>query len=158
MSLEQDDRLRGVVEDTLDGFANLEGDGGIGSGPNAQNVLRVADAENGTANIVTDIPELITNDRQNKILPVSSAHTLLEANDPLAALAILVILPDGSDALFEKVVVGNVREASRLTEVRIDHPKLLDGGESSDLLGRLLVVLEFGAGSSIPDDPGVAQG
>lgn len=86
---------------------NLQHTAAVGARPDTQNVLAVAHTQNGTAHLVRRIAKLVANNRKQKVLPVPVGHALLQTHNPLAALAVLSVLPDRADALAEEVVVSH---------------------------------------------------
>lgn len=128
--------------------------------PDAQNVFTIPDAHDSTTDFVTGIAELVTNERKHQIFPVAIRNTLLEAHDPLSALSVLFILPDGPDALLEQVVVGNKGQSRGPLEMPVYCPELLGSADCgytvhSVLVGNVTNVL--GDRGAVPETPAVAQ-
>lgn len=90
---------------------DLEHATAVGSGPDAQDILAIAHAQDSTTHVLPGVAELIANQRQQEVLPVSIRHALLEADNPLASLAIDLVLPYWPNILLEQMIVGHDGQA-----------------------------------------------
>lgn len=136
---------------------DLETRGAVNSSPDAHDILIIANAQHGPAKIIARLSKLVSDNGQKEILPVAGGNALLQAQDPLAAILVFLVLPDRLDARLEKVIVRDVRQRVWPFEVSKHGPELLGRGKGRHFLRRLFVVLEFGAGGPVPDHPRVLE-
>jgi len=78
-------------------------------GPDAEDILAAAHAEHEATHLVRGLHELVANKSHKQLFPVAIGHALFQAHDPLATALVLVVLPHGTDALLEEVIVRHGR-------------------------------------------------
>lgn len=78
-------------------------------GPDAENILAASDTDDSTAHLLASLCELVTDHGHQQVLPVAIRNTLLQSQNPLAALLILFVLPDRTDSFSEEMVIRHGR-------------------------------------------------
>lgn len=126
----------------------------IDPGPDGQHVLSAPYAENGAANLVAGLRELVTDHGQEEILPVPIGHSLLQPNHPFSTLLVGFILPHGTDALLENMVIGDGGKERGPFQVGVYRPEALYRGYRREGDGGFFVVRVFRCGRAVPDHPG----
>lgn len=127
--------------------------------PDADDIFAVANTHNSTTDVNPSIVELVSNEGKHQILPVPIRNTLLQPHQPLPAVPVLVVLPNGAHALLEQVIVADRVQARGSREVPVDRPELLGCG----YLGQAVDGLDVGNGDILgdrgaePEAPGVLQ-
>lgn len=139
---------------------NFEHPAAIRLGPDAENVLAVTHAEHGATDLVRCLTKLVADESEQQVLPVAVGNALLHAYDPLAARLVLLVLPNGTHAFLEQVIVRNERQGRWPLEVAVDLEELLGRLARRDRVERLLVLDEpvgLADGRPEPEHPGAAQ-
>ena len=139
------------VEHPPEGVPDAVRHGEVGgrSIPDGHDVLLKSNAHDGAANLLAD-HELLAEHGQDDVLPASVGDALAQADDPLAAVAIRLVLPHGFDAFLEEVKVGVAVEVAGTREVAVKRPKLLARRESADAAQtRVKVVGQIGISVSV---------
>lgn len=134
--------MRKTVEMSCDYIPDFEDLRPISPSPNANDILPIPDTENDAADIVDSLAELVTNNGQEQILPVTIRDPLLKTDNPLAALLVLIILPYWPDALLEKMVVGYQRQVAGALQVPVYAEECLDRVTTTDRVQGLFVLDE----------------
>lgn len=96
-------RNKGAIPD-------LEDSSAIVTSPDAQDILSITHAEHSSAYLLARFRELVPDDSEKQILPISICHALLQSYDPFAALSILGILPDRPDPPLKNMIIRDQRQ------------------------------------------------
>ena len=139
---------------------NLEDPLPVRTSPDAEDVLAVPDAKDGSADLLAGLAELVANHGEQQVLPVAVGHALSQAHHPLAAVLVLLVLPYWTDPLLEEVVVRHQRQRRRALQVLVDGEEVLDRLDRGDGVEGLFVLdkpVRLGDGRAEPEDPAVAQ-
>ena len=139
---------------------NLEDPLPARTSPDAEDVLAVPDAKDGSADLLAGLAELVADHGEQQVLPVAVGHALSQAHHPLPAILVLLILPYWPDTLLEKVVIRHQRQRGRALQVLVDGEEVLDRVDRGNRVERLLVLdkpVRLGDGRAEPEDPAVAQ-
>ena len=110
--------------------------------PNGNDVLVQPDGDDGTTNLLSD-HKLFSQYREDQVLPAASSESFLQANDPLSALLIGLVLPHGLDPVFEEVEVGVRSQLVRAHDVRVQGPEGFDRRKRAHLFQVLVVSLRI---------------
>lgn len=128
--------------------------------PDAQDVLAVAYAEDRSTHLITRLGKLVANQGKQQILPEPIGHAFLESYNPLSPLAVVIILPYGSDALFENMVIGHKRQRRRSLEMSVKGEEILRRLHTRHGMYRLFILdisIGFGLRGSKPEDPAMSE-
>ena len=133
-------RVEREVEDSLQGVADARRGASVvgGSVPDGEDVLVDSDRDNSSADLVSH-HELLTQDREDQILPTAVRESLLESDDPLASQTVRLILPHRLDAVAEEMQVRVGAQFARPHDVRVQAPEGLDGRKGPHQLQVLVI-------------------
>ena len=121
--------VSGQPQDLLDGIPKPIGGVPVGAGlvPDGDDVLAVADGDDGAADLPVGGGELLAEDGQDDLLPVPGGQALPQPHNPLATLGVAGVLPRRLDAVTEEVVVRRGREVVGTDQMVVHLPEFLDG-------------------------------
>jgi len=149
--------IRVVLSLETKDLPNLNVSTAIDLGPNGENIFTLSNTENGSTNLIRSFGKLIPHYGHQQLFPVPVSHSLFESHDPFASSLVLFVLPNRSYALFEEVIVGDLRQHGWSLQMNIDLPKLHDGRHCAQRLDGLLIVRILATRRSIPDNPAMFQ-
>ncbi len=89
---------------------NLEDPLPARTSPDAEDVLAVPHAKDGSADLLAGLAELVADHGEQQVLPVAVGHALSQAHHPLPAVLVLLVLPYWTDSLLEEMVVRYQRQ------------------------------------------------
>lgn len=94
-------------QDPSHGLTELQASLVLGARPDADDVLPVSHTENDTANLITRLSELVSDNGKEEVLPVAVGNALFQAHNPFPSTLVLIVFPYWPNALLEEVVVRN---------------------------------------------------